>query len=51
MADMEECPVCGKGISFVVRSRSEYTYKITPKNGRTKYYCGYNHWRHDGGGK
>lgn len=42
--DMEICAECGKEIHFnLYMSRGSYTYKRT-KNGKVRYYCGYNHY-------
>jgi len=47
----EVCPVCGKEIIFTYNMlRSDYIYK-QGKKGKMKYYCGWSHYRQDGGGK
>jgi len=38
---LAKCPVCSK--TFVLNSNS--IYKLTAKNGRRRYYCGYNCYR------
>lgn len=49
--DSEACKICGKQIVFnTFMPRADYQYKQKKKGG-TCYYCGWNHYRQDGGGK
>jgi len=46
-ANHEICGVCSKDIYFTYcMTRSDYVYKKVV-NGKTIYYCGYNHFRSD----